>query len=104
MNYKDLMKQPNGILFYESDINAPGILQKIETVKDDIIVRAFDYEFEESRLGLREMDSTDKNSKSYQVFDLDGIVKIQEFLHEAVEAVGGYEPAGWDDTIDVPVN
>lgn len=80
MNYQELMKQPNNILFYEDDITAPQLYQKVETVKDDVIVRSFDVEFEQSRLGLREMDDCDKNSKSYVVFNREQLETLNSFF------------------------
>ena len=74
------MKQPDNIVFYEDDITAPQLFQKVETVKDDVIVRSFDIEFEQFRLGFREMDSTDKNSKSYVVFNPSQLELLGSFI------------------------
>jgi len=65
VKYQELMQQPDGVIFYEDDIDAPKLLQKVQTVKDDIVARQFDVEFEQSRIGLREMDDTKRNSIDY---------------------------------------
>jgi hypothetical protein len=79
MKYTELMEQPDGVVFYEDDLPAPALLQKLETLKDDIVVRQFDVEFEQSRLGLREMEGWQLNSKDYRVFSQSEIEKLTEF-------------------------
>lgn len=87
MNYKQLLQQPNGILFYEEDLPAPALFQKIETIADDIIVRSFDAEFEQSRFGFREMDETDKNSKDFVVFSKEQLDTLNEYFTLAYFAI-----------------
>jgi hypothetical protein len=79
MKHEEIMKQPDGIVFHENDIIAPPLFQKILTVEDDIIVRQFDGEFEQSRMGWREMSETDKNSRDYRILS-----------HEQLDAFSGY--------------
>ena len=80
MNYEQLKNQPDNILFYEIDLPAPALFQKVETVGDDIIVRAFDSEFEQSRFGFREMDSVTRDSKDFYVFSKDELGQLNEYL------------------------
>lgn len=80
MNYKELMKQPNNILFYEEGLPAPALYQKVDTIEDDIIVRQFDAEFEQSRMGFREMEETDKNSKDYCVFTKEQLDTLNSYF------------------------
>lgn len=80
MNYKELMNEPNGVIFQLVDYAAAPLLQKVETVENDIIVRAFDYEFEQSRYGFQEMDETDKNSLEFHVFDKAELTTLNEYF------------------------
>ena len=80
MKYTELMKQPDGIIFYENDLPAMALFQKVETVQDDLIVREFCGGFEQSRMGFREMDEVDRNSKDYRVYTNDQVELLASFL------------------------
>lgn len=80
MKADELFRQPDGVLFYEDDLPGPVVFQKVYSIENDLIVRQFDADFEQSRLGLREMDDTTRNSKDYHVFSKDELDTFTEFL------------------------
>jgi 5-formaminoimidazole-4-carboxamide-1-beta-D-ribofuranosyl 5'-monophosphate synthetase len=80
MKYEQLRQQPDNILFHENDINAPALFQKMYAVDDDIVVRSFDAEMEESRYGFREMAEIERNSKDFVVLSRDQLNALNEYL------------------------
>lgn len=78
MNYEQLRKQPDGILFYENDLPSPVLLQKVSTIEGDIICCGFDAEFEQFRFGFREMENP--NEKDFHVFTKEQLDAMNEFF------------------------
>lgn len=80
MNYRELMEQPDNVVFYEKDIMSPALLQKVETLRDDVIAREFDADFEVSRIGFREMDEVIRNSKQFHVFSCEELESLNSYI------------------------
>lgn len=71
MNAEQLLQQSNNVIFYEMTVNEPIIYQKIETFEGDVVVLGFDRDYELSRLGLPEMNATDREKRKFHVYTKD---------------------------------
>ena len=80
MKAEELLRQPNNIIFYERTVNEPIIYQKIETFEGDVVVLGFDLDFEKSRLGLPEMNVTDREKRDFHVYSKDELKVIIDFF------------------------
>ena len=81
MNYIELMKQPDGVIFYENDMPTMPMLIKIKTVKDDILIKALSpVDADEYCFGFSEMDKAEKNSMDFIVLDNNERNRIAEIL------------------------
>lgn len=68
MNWKDLHKQPNGVVFCEDDLPTAPLFIKRESVEMDILVEPiFDLDDGRRRMGWQEMDDCTRNSLQYHV-------------------------------------
>ena len=76
MNAEELLRQPNNVIFYEMTVNEPIIYQKIETFEGDVVVLGFDRDYEKSRLGLPEMNATDREKREFHVYTKDELKVI----------------------------
>lgn len=80
INAAELLEQPNHVLFYEATENDPAIYRKIETFRGDVVVLGFDRDFEQSRLGLPEMDLIIRQNKRYHVYTKEELKTMIDFF------------------------
>lgn len=87
MKYQELMQMPTGTIFYEDDLPAMPLFQIVEVLEDDIIARDLTPDFENGRMGFREMTYNDKHSKRYKIFtaaDLDTLGRYVDLAELSV--------------------
>jgi hypothetical protein len=84
-----LLAMPSGIVFYEVDLPAMSLFQKVGNSDNDVVVLTIaDKDEEQLRLGLREMDEVDRNSKRWHVCEPNELERMIVRLSEGAFASG----------------